>query len=44
MNQKDYVELHRLLTILKYELEMERVRTDNRIRTDNRKYYEYIYY
>jgi hypothetical protein len=23
---------------------MERVRTDNRIRTDNRKYYEYIYY
>lgn len=38
MNQKDYVELHRLLIILKYELEMERVRTDNR------KYYEYIYY
>ena len=26
MNKKDYAELHRLLAILKYELEMERVR------------------
>lgn len=30
MNKKDYSELHRLLAILKYDLEIEKIRTDNR--------------
>ena len=30
MNKKDYSELHRLLAILKYELEIAKIETDNR--------------